>query len=85
MDGPGFESRQGQHIFLFSKSSGSALGPNQTPIQWGTGVLSRRKNRRGVMLTAQLKPKPRSGNKWSYTSTIAIRLHGADSDNFNET
>jgi hypothetical protein len=60
MDGPGFESRQGQHIFLFSKSSRSALGLTQTPIQRGTGVLSRTNSRRGVKLTAQFKPMPKS-------------------------
>lgn len=60
MDGPGFESRQWQHIFLFSKSSGSALGPTQTPIQWGNGVHSRTNSRRSVKLAVQLKPTPRS-------------------------
>jgi hypothetical protein len=61
MDGPGFESRQGQNIFLFPKSSTSALGPTQTPIQWGTGVLPRTNSGRDVILTAQLKPTPKSG------------------------
>jgi hypothetical protein len=34
MDDPGFEYRQGQEIFLFSKSSRLALSSTQPPIQW---------------------------------------------------
>jgi hypothetical protein len=37
---PGFDSRQGKKIFLFT-ASGQALGPNQPHIQWvlGGGVF----------------------------------------------
>jgi hypothetical protein len=31
---PGFDSRQGQEIFLFSTASRSALRPTQPPMQW---------------------------------------------------
>jgi hypothetical protein len=31
---------------------------------------------RGAKLTTDLHPVPRSQNKWSYTSTLPIRLHG---------
>jgi hypothetical protein len=31
---PGFDSRQGQEIFLFSTASRPTLGPTQLPIQW---------------------------------------------------
>jgi hypothetical protein len=37
---PGFDSRQGQEMFLRSIASRSALGPTQPPIQWGTGGAS---------------------------------------------
>jgi hypothetical protein len=36
---PGFDSRQGQEIFLYSTASRSALGQSQ-PIQWVPGALS---------------------------------------------
>ena len=35
----GFESREGQEVFLFSKSSGPALGPTQPSIKWGPGFV----------------------------------------------
>jgi hypothetical protein len=36
----GFDSRQGEEIFLFSTASRPALGPTQPPIQWVPGGLS---------------------------------------------
>jgi hypothetical protein len=36
----GFDSWQGQEIFLYSTSSGPALGPIQPPIQWANGTIS---------------------------------------------
>jgi hypothetical protein len=40
MDNRGFESRQGQGIFLFTTASRPALEPTQPPIQWVLGALS---------------------------------------------
>jgi hypothetical protein len=40
MDNPGFESRQGQEFFLFSKMSRSTLKSNHPPVQWVTGFFS---------------------------------------------
>jgi len=37
MDDAGFDSSQGQEIFLFSKMSRLALGPVQLPAQWVLG------------------------------------------------
>jgi hypothetical protein len=37
---PGFDSRQGEEIFLFSVTSRSALGPAQARIQWVSGAVS---------------------------------------------
>jgi hypothetical protein len=37
---PGFNSRQGQEIFLFSTAPRPALGPTQPPIQWVPGAFS---------------------------------------------
>jgi hypothetical protein len=31
---PGFDSRQGQVIFLYSTASRPVLGPTQPPVQW---------------------------------------------------
>jgi hypothetical protein len=38
----GFDSRQRQEIFLFSRASRTALGSTQPPIQWVPGALSPR-------------------------------------------
>jgi hypothetical protein len=40
LDGPGFDSGQGQEIFLFSIESRPALGHTQPSIQWVSGALS---------------------------------------------
>jgi hypothetical protein len=40
LDEPGFESPQGNEIFLFSKSSRQALGLIQPPTQWAARFLT---------------------------------------------
>jgi hypothetical protein len=37
---PGFDSRQGQDIFLLATASGPTLGPTQPPIERVSAVLS---------------------------------------------
>jgi hypothetical protein len=37
---PGFNSRQGKEIFLFSTEPRPALGPTQPPIQWAPRAVS---------------------------------------------
>jgi hypothetical protein len=37
---PGFDSRRGLGIFLFTTASRTALGPTQLPIQWVPVALS---------------------------------------------
>jgi hypothetical protein len=44
---PGFDSRPGQEIFLFSTGSRPDLGPAQPPIQWVTVALSPEVKRSG--------------------------------------
>jgi hypothetical protein len=57
---PGFNSWQGQEIFLFSTVSRPALGPTQPPIQWVTGALSPGVEWQGVKLITHLHLLPRS-------------------------
>jgi len=37
LDDPWFKSQQGKEICLLSQISTPALGPTQSPIQWGPG------------------------------------------------
>ena len=75
LDGAGFEYCQGQEIFLFSKTSISALRPNCPPIQWVLGFFPWGHTARtcGWLLTSiSFEVK----NEWSCTSTLPICLHG---------
>jgi hypothetical protein len=76
LDDRGFESRQGMGIFLSTTASRAVLGPTQPPIQCVPGALSlgvkppARETDHSPPSSAEVK------NAWSYTSTLAIRLHG---------
>jgi hypothetical protein len=73
----GFDSRQGQRIFLLASASRPALGPTQPPIQWVPGVLSPGiKRGRGVTLTTHLHIVPRLSISRSCTSSPPMCLHG---------
>jgi hypothetical protein len=37
---PGFDSRQGQELFIYSTASNLAFGPAKLPIQWAPGAVS---------------------------------------------
>jgi hypothetical protein len=39
LEGPGFESREGQEIILFSETSISFLGPIPRPVKWVRAFL----------------------------------------------
>jgi hypothetical protein len=70
----GFESRQELGIFLFTTSLRTDLGPTQPPNQWVSGALFL-----GVKWPwreADHSPPSSAEVKWSYTSTLTIRLHG---------
>jgi hypothetical protein len=73
---PGFDSRRGLGIFLFTTASRTALGPTQPPIKWVAGALSLGVKRPGREANYSLHLVPRSKNEWSYTFTPPIRLHG---------
>jgi hypothetical protein len=53
---PGFDSRQGKEIFLFSHASRSALGSTQPYIKWVPQALYSGVKRVGVKLTTELHP-----------------------------
>jgi hypothetical protein len=55
----GFDSWQGQKIFLFFVASGLALGPTQSPIQWVPGALSLGVKQLGMKLTTRPHLVPR--------------------------
>jgi hypothetical protein len=56
---PGFDSRQGQRIFLLVTASRPALGRAQPPIQWLPGALPQWWSGWGVKLTTHLHVVPR--------------------------
>jgi len=58
LDDPGFECRQGQNKFLFSKSTKTALGPTPSSIQWVLGTLFRRQSGWRVNLSTHLHLVP---------------------------
>jgi hypothetical protein len=55
-EGPRFNYRQGQQIFLYSTASRPALGPSQPPIQWVPVVFSPRVKRPGCMADHSFPP-----------------------------
>jgi hypothetical protein len=65
-------------MFLFPKTSRQALEAHPTSYTIGTEILSR-----GLKLTTHLYLDPRLKNKWCYTSSLPIRLHGVHRLNFN--
>jgi hypothetical protein len=54
MDGPGFEFRQGKEIFLLSKPSRPAPGPNQPPVKSVSDLYPGEYSDRGVNLATYL-------------------------------
>jgi hypothetical protein len=49
LDDPGFKSRQGLGILLYTTTSRTALEPTQPPIQWVLGALSLGVKRPGAL------------------------------------
>jgi hypothetical protein len=82
LDGPGFKSRRGQDIFLFSKPSRPALGPTQPPINgYQSSFPAVRRSWRDVDHSS-----PPSADVKSYTSApYPPYLHGVDRDTFTFT
>jgi hypothetical protein len=72
----GFESRQAQKIYLFTKTLRLVLGPTQPPIQWVPGTFPPEVKRK--MCEADHSPSFNADvkNEWSYTSTPPC-LHSA--------
>ena len=76
MDSPGFESQQGQEIFLFHRWFSPAMGPTQPPNQWVAGFIPGRDDDHSSPSGAEGK------NELSYNPTSLVHLHGMDRDNF---
>ena len=72
LDGPRFESRDGQKIFLFSKTSRRALGSTKPPVQWAS--KSYLGGKAAGAASAEVK------NEWRYTSTPPLYLYAVDRD-----
>jgi hypothetical protein len=71
----GFDSRQGEKIFLFSMESSPALGPTQSPIQWVPAALSQGVKRQGREADHSHHLVPRLGMVELYLH-FSICLHG---------
>jgi hypothetical protein len=81
LDGPGFESRQGQAIFCSRKPFRPALGLKQPSVQWVPGTFTAVKRPGRVVHSPPSNAEIK--NEWSYTSVLVLRLHGVDRDNWN--
>jgi hypothetical protein len=66
---PGFDSRRGLGIFLFTTASTTALGPTQPPITWVPRALFLGVKRPGREADHSPHLVPRSNSDWSYNST----------------
>ena len=77
MDDPGFEPRQGQKIFLFSKASTPGLVQVQLPSQ---GLPRIRWP--GPDADNSPPPSPEIKNEWSSTSTPPIHFYEMRKDSF---
>ena len=77
----GFDCQFGQEIFLFCRTSKSAVGTTQPPIQWVPGFFSGVK-RPGRQVNHSPPSSDDVKSKWSCTSTILICLNGVDGENF---
>ena len=82
LEGPGFESRGGEVLFLFSKTLQTAPGAHPASYSIGTGVLPGLK-----LIERDADHSPQSSaqvkNEWSCTPTPPICPHGMDRDKFN--
>jgi hypothetical protein len=63
----GFGSCKGHDIFLSCKSSGPALAPSHSPVQWEPGLFSDL-NQPGRDVDPPLPSYGEVKNEWSYTS-----------------
>jgi hypothetical protein len=77
----GFESRHGQEITLFSKTSWSAVWSNQPPIQQNRNYFSGIK-RPGREAYHSPPSSTEAVNEWSCTSPPPVCLRGVDRDHF---
>jgi hypothetical protein len=69
------KSREGLGIFLFTTASRPALRPTQPPIQWVKGAFSLGVKQPVFEAKHSLPSSANVKNAWSYTYTLAIRLH----------
>ena len=81
LDGPGFYSRYGLQIFLFSKTPRPALGPSQPPIQrvpglFFGGTASWAWSNHSSTNSTKVK------NEWTCTCMPPISLHSVVRENF---
>jgi hypothetical protein len=84
LDGLGFKFETGQENFLFSKTSKSAPGPTQLPIQWVRwcfpgGKAAGHEVNYSPPYSSEVK------NDWNYTSSPPICLHGVNMEKLNFT
>ena len=64
LDGPDFEYRHGQEVFLFSDNSRPFLGPTQPHVQWVLGLFL------GVNRSRSSSTEVKNKGSYTYTSCI---------------
>jgi hypothetical protein len=80
LDGPGFETRQEEDMFFFSKTSKQAVVQTQPTVQWELGFFSEVKAVGAWcwLLASSAEVK----HEGSYTSAPPLCLHAMDRDSF---
>ena len=76
LDNSGFDPRQGQEIFLFSKMTRAALIPTQLRSRWEHWAFSSGVKWPGREADHSSQSNAKVKNEWSYNFTSTLCIHG---------